>query len=125
MHGDTRYVHASPVSDVRSFLPEPADDEPELLAGVRSRASSSGTPTCRSGGSTTGGIELVNPGSVGFPFDGDQRAAYALVHDDGRVEHRRVAYDHAASAARMRARWPGAGWAGVVARRIEQATMDV
>ena len=34
VHGDTRYVHASPVSDVRSFLPEPDADEPELLAGV-------------------------------------------------------------------------------------------
>ena len=26
--------HGSPASDVRSFLPEPADDEPELLEGV-------------------------------------------------------------------------------------------
>ena len=74
--------------------------------------------------STTGGIELVNPGSVGLPFDGDQRAAYALVHPDRRVEHRRVAYDHAASAARMRERWPGAAWADTVARRIEQARVD-
>ena len=30
----TRACHGSPVSDVRSFLPEPADDEAELLAGV-------------------------------------------------------------------------------------------
>ena len=28
--------------------------------------------------SAVGGIELVNPGSVGMPFDGDHRAAYAL-----------------------------------------------
>ena len=47
-------------------------------------------------------IELINPGSVGMPFDGDPRAAYALVHDDGTIEHRRVAYDHEASAARVR-----------------------
>ena len=40
------------------------------------------------------------PGRVGIPLDGDQRAAYALMHDDGRIERRRVAYDHAASAAR-------------------------
>ena len=32
--------------------------------------------------STTSGIELVNPGSVGMPFDGDTRAAYALIHHD-------------------------------------------
>ena len=55
------------------------------------------------------GIELVNPGSVGMPFDGDTRAAYALLHDDGRIEHRRVAYDHAASAARVRARSRASG----------------
>ena len=30
-----RFVHGSPVSDVRSFLPEPAEDEGELLDGVR------------------------------------------------------------------------------------------
>ena len=45
-------------------------------------------------------IELVNPGSVGIPLDGDHRAAYALVHDDGRVELRRVEYDWQAAAAR-------------------------
>ena len=45
---------------------------------------------------STGGIELVNPGSVGLPFDGDTRAAYALIATaDDRVEHRRVTYDHA------------------------------
>ncbi len=35
---------------------------------------------------------LANPGSVGFPFDGDDRAAWALL-EDGRVELRRSAYD--------------------------------
>ncbi|HEY3189021.1 MAG TPA: metallophosphoesterase, partial [Solirubrobacteraceae bacterium] len=29
--GPALYVHASPASDMRSFLPEPADDEDELL----------------------------------------------------------------------------------------------
>ena len=74
---------------------------------------------------SAGGVELVNPGSVGMPFDGDQRAAYAIVREDGTVEHRRVAYDMAASAARMRERWPGAEWAETVARRLEQARADV
>ena len=75
--------------------------------------------------SMTGGIELVNPGSVGLPFDRDPRAAYALVHPDRRVEHRRIPYDHGAAAARMRERWPGAAWAETVARRIEQSRVDV
>ena len=38
-----------------------------------------------------------------MPFDGDPRAAYALLGDDGRIEHRRVEYDHLASAERVRA----------------------
>jgi len=123
---ETRYCHASPPSDVRSFLPQPAADEAELLAGVTEPRLVFGhthLPFRRI--SMTGGIELVNPGSVGLPFDRDPRAAYALVHDDRRVEHRRIPYDHGAAAAWMRERWPGAAWAETVARRIEQSRGDV
>jgi diadenosine tetraphosphatase ApaH/serine/threonine PP2A family protein phosphatase len=70
-----------------------------------------------------GGIELVNPGSVGMPFDGDPRAGYALVGGDGEIELRRVPYDHAASAAAVRDRFPQFG--ETVARRIEAASFDV
>jgi len=45
-----------------------------------------------------------------MPFDGDHRAAYALLRDDGTIEHRRVAYDHAASAAALRERYGDAPW---------------
>ena len=123
-HGDTLICHGSPASDVRSFLPEPGDDEDELLAGVTSARLVFGhthLPFRRS----ARGVELVNPGSVGMPFDGDPRAAYALVHDDGTIEHRRVAYDHEASAARVREAFDGAAWTETVARRIERARMDV
>jgi predicted phosphodiesterase len=126
VHENTRYVHGSPVSDVRSFMPQPADDEQELLHDVAEPRLVFGhthLPFRRI--SATGGIELVNPGSVGMPFDGDQRAAYALIGPDRRVEHRRLPYDHTAAVAAMRARWPGAAWADTVARRIEQARMDV
>jgi diadenosine tetraphosphatase ApaH/serine/threonine PP2A family protein phosphatase len=115
----TRCWHASPVSDVRSFLPEPAEDEPELLRGVRERRLIFGhthLPFAR----RADGIELVNPGSVGMPMDGDPRAAYALLHDDGRIEHRRVAYDHEASAAAVADRFDG-DWTRVVAGRIRRA----
>lgn len=125
VHEQTRYVHGSPVSDVRSFLPQPDDDEAELLEDVAEPRLVFGhthLPFRRI--STTGGIELVNPGSVGLPYDGDPRAAYALIRPDRAVEHRRVPYDHDASAARMRERWPGAEWAETVARRIEQARGD-
>jgi putative phosphoesterase len=38
------------------------------------------------------GCQVLNPGSVGQPRDGDPRAAYAII-EDGRVELKRVAYD--------------------------------
>jgi putative phosphoesterase len=38
------------------------------------------------------GCQVVNPGSVGQPRDGDPRAAYAVI-EDGRVELKRVEYD--------------------------------
>jgi diadenosine tetraphosphatase ApaH/serine/threonine PP2A family protein phosphatase len=65
----------------------------------------------------------LTPGSVGMPFDGDTRAAYALLHDDGTVERRRVAYPHADVAAALRAHFDGA-WTELVARRIETARID-
>jgi putative phosphoesterase len=120
-HDGTLICHASPLSDVRSFEPEPGDDDLELLDGTGARRVVFGhthVPFARRAGE----VELVNPGSVGMPFDGDPRAAYALLHGDGRIEHRRVAYDHAASAARVRAL--GEDWCEVVARRIERSRMD-
>lgn len=38
------------------------------------------------------GKQIINPGSVGQPRDGDPRAAYAVI-DNGRVEVRRVEYN--------------------------------
>jgi diadenosine tetraphosphatase ApaH/serine/threonine PP2A family protein phosphatase len=117
----TLYCHASPGSDMVSFFPEPAEDEHELLRGVEaSRLVFGHTHVAFS--RRAGQIELVNPGSVGMPFDGDPRAAYGLVADGGEVELRRIGYDHAASAAAVRETLGEAG--ELVARRIEQARFD-
>ena len=118
---DTRYCHGSPRSDVRSFLPEPTEDEDELLEGVGERRLVFGHTHLPFRRRSSGGVELVNPGSVGMPLDGDHRAAYAVVHDDGRVEHRRVPYDHTASVTALRDRF--GGWAEVAASRIERARL--
>ena len=122
---DTLVCHASPRSDTDSFFSTPSPDEAELLAGATAQRMLFGhthVPFRRI--SAHGGIELINPGSVGMPFDSDPRAAYALLHPDRRVEHRRVAYDHAAAARRMRDGFEGAEWAEIVARRIEAARME-
>jgi len=109
--GRTRAWHGSPVSDVRSFEPEPGDDEAELLTGVsESRLIFGHTHLPFHRSSAVADVELINPGSVGMPFDGDHRAAYAVLHDDGTVELRRVAYDHGASAAALRERYGDAPW---------------
>jgi diadenosine tetraphosphatase ApaH/serine/threonine PP2A family protein phosphatase len=117
------YCHGSPLSDVRSFLPEPGDDEAELLLGVEAERLVFGHTHLAFRRTAQGGIELVNPGSVGMPLDGDHRAAYALVQEGGGVEQRRVDYDHRASAAAVRERLGGAG--ELPARRIEEARFDV
>jgi predicted phosphodiesterase len=118
-----RFVHASPVSDVRSFLPEPAEDELELLDGVAEPRLVFGHTHLQFRRRAEGGsVELVNPGSVGMPFDGDARAAYALLSEDGALELRRVEYDHRASAAAVRERL--GQWAEPFARRIEEARAD-
>ena len=119
--GDTLFCHASPSSDERSFHPEPAPDEPELLADVTATRVVFGHTHLAFRRTTGDGIELVNPGSVGMPLDGDTRAAYALLHDDGTIEHRRVAYDHEASAARVHAL---GDWGERIAGRIRNAALE-
>jgi diadenosine tetraphosphatase ApaH/serine/threonine PP2A family protein phosphatase len=118
-----RYWHASPVSDVIGLAPEPAPGEAALLAQVRERRLVVGHTHLPFRRATEHGVELINPGSVGMPFDGDARAAYALVGEDSfPVEQRRIPYDHLASAAAVRERLGTAG--ELIARRIEQARID-
>lgn len=87
------FCHASPGSDMTGFTDLPADGDGEAAdSGLEAN-----TIVC---GHThiqfvreVGVIQIVNPGSAGLPFDGDQRAAYALLHEDGSLEPRRVEYD--------------------------------
>lgn len=121
----TRAWHGSPVSDVRSFAPEPGDDEAELLQGVTEARLIFGhthLPFARP--AATGGVELVNPGSVGMPLDGDHRAAYALLREDGAIEHRRVTYDHESVPAALRERYGDAAWLERILHRFTHARME-
>jgi diadenosine tetraphosphatase ApaH/serine/threonine PP2A family protein phosphatase len=117
-----RYCHGAPGSDVVGLLPEPASDEAQQLADVHERRLVAGHTHLPLHRTSANGIELLNPGSVGMPLDGDPRAAYALVDDADTIERRRVPYDHAAAAAAVRERF--GDWAELVARRIETARFD-
>jgi predicted phosphodiesterase len=115
----TLYCHASPQSDMQSFLPEPADQDAELLMGVEAPRVVFGHTHLAFKRTGPGGIELANPGSVGMPWDGDHRAAYAVIDGD-RLEHRRVDYDWRASVAAVRERV-----GELPARRMELARFQV
>ena len=119
-HGGVLYCHASPLSDMDSFYPEPHDTDVERLMGVEAERVVFGHTHLAFEREGPGGIRLVNPGSVGMPLDGDHRAAYAVEHDDGRVELRRVDYDWRASAEAVREQV-----GDLPAKRIEQARFDV
>jgi predicted phosphodiesterase len=120
--GETVYCHGSPVSDVQSFFPEPAPGEEDLMGSVSRGRLVFGHTHLAFARTGPHGVELVNPGSVGMPFDGDHRAAYAVVLDGGAVEHRRVAYDHQASANAIRDRIGEAG--EQAALRVERASFE-
>jgi putative phosphoesterase len=87
------YVHGSPLSDVESFAAEPGEEDERMLAGVRDETVVFGHSHLQFRRPGPNGTTLINPGSAGMPLDGDVRAAYALRHDDGELEFRRVEYD--------------------------------
>ena len=89
---DALLVHATPRSDEDLLMPD-TDDEAvdEILAGVPERLVLCGHVHLQYR-RTHGTHEIVNPGSVGLPFDGDQRAAWAML-EDGAISLRRTAYD--------------------------------
>jgi diadenosine tetraphosphatase ApaH/serine/threonine PP2A family protein phosphatase len=118
--GGTFFCHASPLSDMDSFYPEPHDSDAERLMGVEAERVVFGHTHLQFRREGPGGIELVNPGSVGMPLDGDHRAAYALLHDGGEIELRRVEYDWRTSARNVRDQV-----GDLPADRIEQARFDV
>lgn len=115
----TLFCHASPGSDMESFAREAEERDVELLSGVEAGRVVFGHTHVAFGREGPGGIELANPGSVGMPWDGDQRSAYAVIADDGRLEHRRVEYDWRSAVAAVRERV-----GELPALRMEQARFD-
>jgi diadenosine tetraphosphatase ApaH/serine/threonine PP2A family protein phosphatase len=94
------YVHGSPLSDVESFAPEPQAGEEWMLAGVRDRTIVFGHSHQQFRRPGPDGTDLINPGSVGMPLDGDVRAAWATWNGD--FTFRRTEYDVERAAAAYR-----------------------
>jgi len=117
---DTLFVHGSPLSDIEPFGPEPdPEGDDQALAGVAQRRVVFGHSHLQFTRTTPGGTRLVNPGSVGLPWDGDARAAYALLSEEDGVTLRRVAYDVEAAATAVEA--IGEPWAAATAERLRTA----
>jgi diadenosine tetraphosphatase ApaH/serine/threonine PP2A family protein phosphatase len=116
------YVHGSPLSDVESFAPEPEpeEDEARLLEGVHDRVVVFGHSHQQFSRPGPAGTRLVNPGSVGMPLDGDQRAAWAVSPRPGEFEFRRCEYDVELAAEAYRRM--GGGFGELAARRIERGS---
>lgn len=118
--GDTLFCHASPHSDMRSFglgvEPEDRERLGDVDGATRVVFGHTHVQFRRPGPQ---GIELVNPGSVGLPFDGDDRAAYARIADDGTLTLHRVAYDTQLTIAALEDH--GEPWAAIVAGWVRAA----
>ncbi|HEX9415469.1 MAG TPA: metallophosphoesterase family protein [Gaiellaceae bacterium] len=114
------YVHGCPARDDDSFAKEPAAEDVERLAGIHNRTVVFGHSHIQFRRPGPNGTELINPGSVGMPLDGDVRAAYALRQDGGDFEFRRVEYDHEKAAAAYEALGPPIG--EMAAKRIRRGS---
>ncbi|MEA2142963.1 MAG: hypothetical protein QOI64_1393 [Solirubrobacteraceae bacterium] len=120
------FCHASPRSDVDTFMPDDPQRDEQLLAGAEQRVIVFGHSHIQFSRDTDGRL-LVNPGSVGMPFDGDRRAAYALWDGRDVFELRRVGYDGDRYVQQLRERLGSAlgDATETLARRLEQAAFVV
>jgi predicted phosphodiesterase len=114
------YVHGSPLSDVDSFAPNPQDGEERMLAGVRDRLVVFGHSHQQFRRPGPDGTDLLNPGSVGMPLDGDVEAAWAVRDEDGEFHFRRTAYDSERAADAYRRM--GGGFGEMAANRLARGS---
>lgn len=110
--------HAIPGDDEGMILPDMPDHEVLDSLSDREGRLAMGGHTHLPMNRDLGRWRFINPGSVGMPFDGDNRAAYAILTFDGgalSVELRRVAYDIEGVVKRLESKgYPG--WETLAAR---------
>jgi predicted phosphodiesterase len=98
--GPTRFCHGSPRSDEELVTPEtPVERVREFLGGVDERAVVT-AHTHVSYERVVDGVQLLNPGSVGLPYEGRAGAYWALLGPG--LEHRRTEYDLVEAERRIR-----------------------
>lgn len=114
---DMLVCHGSPRSDTETFAPQPEPGEDRMLGGETARTILFGHSHQQFRRPGPDNSELVNPGSVGMPLDGDPRAAWALYAND-EIRFERTAYDVDRAVARMR-EFP---WAEQIVYRLQHGT---
>jgi predicted phosphodiesterase len=114
------YVHGCPLRDDDSFGAEPAPEDVSRLAGLHNRTIVFGHSHLQFRRPGPNGTDLINPGSVGMPLDGDVRAAYAVRRDNGEFELRRVEYDTEKAAVAYEQR--GGDFGPMAAERIRRGS---
>jgi putative phosphoesterase len=89
--GPVRFCHGSPRSDGECVTPEtPEERVRELSAGISEHVIVSAHVHIQFDREAAG-VRMVNPGSVGLPYEGKPGAYWAMLGPD--VEHRRTEYD--------------------------------
>ena len=114
------YVHGCVGRDDDSFAREPQLEDERRIGDEHDRTIVFGHSHIQFRRPGPRGTDLVNPGSVGLPLDGDRRAAWAIRTDAGEFEFRRSAYD----VERAIAAWLslGGNFGRIVARRLERGS---
>ena len=84
-------VHATPRDPLDEILFEDPAQWEQRLSGIEANFVCVGH-THHQFAISANGLQVINPGSVGQPRDGDPRAAYAVI-EDGHVELKRAKYD--------------------------------
>jgi predicted phosphodiesterase len=115
---DAIVVHASPRSDEDVLQPDtPVLEVATKLGGVHEHTVLCGHVHVQYR-RTIEPWEIVNPGSVGLPYDGDPRAGWAML-EDGEVRLHRTGYDRDATIAALEA--SGIPGRDVTLRRLRES----
>jgi predicted phosphodiesterase len=114
------YVHGSVVRDDDTFGREPQLEDELRVGDVRDRTIVFGHSHLQFRRPGPKGTDLLNPGSVGMPLDGDPRAAWAIRTDEDAFEFRRTEYDVERAAAAWRSL--GGDFGRMAAARVERGS---